>query len=426
MGAQTPFVSANSQTEAFSRRARHTRILVDASRDLTANPRPAPHQIEAYKELFYQLAGQLLPADRRLISTLLAQSAYTPRSVAIYLAQDSLDVAIPCLLYSPVLGELDLKEIARKMGPAYRDVILKRAVPPLQESSLESLHDGEKAEEAVQDLVENSAAKPAEQSQPPVEEATLSQDASPFGRRPYATSLIEEIREDADQGTARTQWLDGEEIVALASAGGRLGRQKPGQQEASSPLQTHQEDAARERPALGAKRFERLAPRETRHLVALARSQNKKAMARQMANLSGMETKAISTLLRKRSGDELAYLLKALNPGSPHDLKLLLMLAPRYGRTPQAYAGAKALLGELDTGICRMIFNQVGAAFAMPSLEPAIERGVTGDTEFAAAARFRREEIGQSIDGRSIAPRPQASAEGQQEFQNRPQHAAGA
>ena len=68
MGVQAPFVSANSETEAFSRRARHTRILVDATRDLTNNPRPSAQQIEAYKELFYQLADRLLPADRRLIS----------------------------------------------------------------------------------------------------------------------------------------------------------------------------------------------------------------------------------------------------------------------------------------------------------------------------------------------------------------------
>ena len=435
MGVQAPFVSANSETEAFSRRARHTRILVDATRDLTNNPRPSAQQIEAYKELFYQLADRLLPADRRLISALVARSAFTPRAVALYLAQDSLDVAIPCLLYSPVLGELDLKEIARKMGPAHGDVIAKRIVPPMQGSADEA----EAAEEppmAPETTVETVVAV-GEPTVPEANEISLQDTASleirlerssPFGRTPTEASLIEEASEDAIGGA---EWLNGEEIVALASSGGRLGRQKSNQHAQPDTGLASSESTAGERTSATAlqhreKHFSPLAMRDTRHLLALARSQNRKALSKKIAALSGLEDSTISALLRKTRGDEVVYLVKALNPGSPRDLKLLLMIAPRYGRTQDAYRNAKTLLGELDTGICRMIFNQVGATFDLPRLESFATPGAEADAEFARAARVRREEIGRSIDGRSVEARPVPNPAGQPAHGGRVMQPAGA
>ncbi|MEZ5880781.1 MAG: hypothetical protein R3D35_08985 [Nitratireductor sp.] len=438
MGVQAPFVSANSETEAFSRRARHTRILVDATRDLTNNPRPSAQQIEAYKELFYQLADRLLPADRRLISALVARSAFTPRAVALYLAQDSLDVAIPCLLYSPVLGELDLKEIARKMGPAHGDVIAKRIVPPMQGSADEA----EAAEEppmAPETTVETVVAA-GEPVVPEANEISLQDTASqairlerssPFGRTPTEASLIEEAAEDAIGEPGEAEWLNGEEIVALASSGGRLGRQKSNQHAQPDTGLASSESTAGERTAATAlqhreKHFSPLAMRDTRHLLALARNQNRKALSKKIAALSGLEDSTISALLRKTRGDEIAYLVKALNPGSPQDLKLLLMIAPRYGRTQDAYRSAKTLLGELDTGICRMIFNQVGATFDLPRLETIVTPGAEADAEFARAARVRREEIGRGIDGRSVEARPVPNPAGQPAHGGRVMQPAGA
>lgn len=437
MGIQAPFVSADSETVAFSRRARHTRILVDATRDLTNNPRPSAQQIEAYKELFYQLADRLLPADRRLISTLVARSAFTPRAVALYLAQDSLDVAIPCLLYSPVLGEMDLKEIARKMGRSHGDVIAKRITPPSQTVAQESEADAvaeplqevaaPQAENQAETLTETPAAPSGEQivleaaDAPPAEIVPyegIFERSKLFGRAPIQASLIEEapadtsgkaIEEDIGEAAIETEWLNGEEIVALASSGGRLGRQKPAHSEtpdsdtgAALPAESHE------------KHFETLPAGDTRHLLALARGRSHKALAKKISALSGLGSNAVSTLLRKTSGDETVYLIKALNPGNPHDLRLLLMLAPRHGRSRNAYRDAKALLDQLDTGICRMIFNQVGAEFPLPRLETIGYREAETDTEFTRAARFRREEIGRSLDGRSPAARPLPDLAGQE------------
>ena len=441
MGVQAPFVSADRDTETFSRRARHTRILVDASRDLTSNPRPSAKQIEAYKELFYQLADRLLPADRRLISTLVARSAFTPRAVALYLAQDSLDVAIPCLLYSPVLGEMDLREIARKMGRAHGDVIAKRILPLSQAATQNS--EADTALEPQQDV----AAPQAETQAEPLSEQAVAEaaDALPaeivpyegifernklFDRMPTQASLIEEATTDTASGTVEeavgeaateAEWLNGEEIVALASSGGRLGRQQ------TVRLETPGSDAATALPAEPReKQFESLPARDTRHLLALARSRHHKALTKEIGTLSGLNNHAVSALLRKRSGDEAVYLVKALNPGNPLDLRLLLMLAPHHGRSRAAYRNAKTLLDQLDTGICRMIFNQVGAEFALPRLETIGHRELEPDTEFARAARFRREEISRSPDGRSLAARPLPDFAGREALSNRTAQPAGA
>ena len=114
----------------LERRTRQTRILVDATRDFTAKERPSNRDITAYKEMFYQWIDRILPADRRLLSTLLARSVFTPRAVAIYLATDTLDIAIPFLLYSPVLNELDLRNISEKKGQRHADVIARRQARP--------------------------------------------------------------------------------------------------------------------------------------------------------------------------------------------------------------------------------------------------------------------------------------------------------
>jgi len=48
---------------------------------------------------------------------------------------------------------------------------------------------------------------------------------------------------------------------------------------------------------------------------------------------------------------------------SPHDIQMAMMAVPRIGRGIESYRHAKKTLGELDAGICRMIFNQIGARF---------------------------------------------------------------
>lgn len=307
-------------------RSSHARILIDASREFSLQKRPEKTDVDHYKELFYQFVDRLDKSDRRLISAMLARSAFTPRAVALYFAQDALEVAAPFLLFSPVLNDMDLRAIAGKCGKIYADVIKKRQLPmepftarKLDEAPLERL---EPASVATRQNV--SVTRPA------------------AGTNPH------------------------DEIVALAGIGGRLGRKAT----PNDPLPEHataipvspQSTMPDERPAEPSRVF-KLPKKEMRALLAAARMQHRQTFAKLVEELSGLESSTTLKLLSMQTGDEILYLIKALGVPSPHDIQMAMMATPRIGRGIESYRHAKKTLAELDPGICRMIFNEIGARF---------------------------------------------------------------
>ncbi len=81
------------------------RILTDATRQFSSITRPSLAEINAYKDMFYQLIGACDSACRRAIAASLASFAYTPTPIAVFLASDAAEVATPMLMFSPTLGE---------------------------------------------------------------------------------------------------------------------------------------------------------------------------------------------------------------------------------------------------------------------------------------------------------------------------------
>ncbi|MGB7286104.1 MAG: hypothetical protein WBC71_04150 [Salaquimonas sp.] len=309
----------SSHSRSIEHGKRTSRLLIDATRDFGNIKRPSSEQITQYKELFYQLIDQLCAPDRRMISAMLARLPFTPRAVALYFAQDQLDIAAPFLLFSQILGDLDLRAIAKKKGKSYAEIIKKRhtSLDAHTNAVLDKIISGE------QDIV--------------ISQAELKTVVSP----------IDSVEKP------QAKWLDGNEIVALASVGGRLGKGT------SEPLKRETVEVA---PVVRIE-IDTLPKTETRRLLSLARKQDLPAVSGYIKELSGLETDASLRLMKSKTGDELLYLVKALGLAAPHDMQLILMLAPRLGRSIESYQHAKMVLSELETGICRMIFNEIGARF---------------------------------------------------------------
>lgn len=333
---------------------RPARLLIDATRDFGNLRRPSGEQITQYKELFYQLVDKLNADQRRMVSAMLARLAFTPRAVALYFAQDKTEIAAPFLLFSTVLGDMDLRAIAKKKGKSHAAIIAKRQL------------ETDEFTQTTLDAVINA---------PEVPDLTQAEELP-------------------EQEVRKEKWLAGDEIVALAGVGGRLGRHGKAKPSRTSPP-----------PQKRSRLTQHLPARETRHLLSLARKRDFTGIADFVQELCDLEASATLRLLQAPAGQEVVYLIKALGMTSPHDIQFLLMACPTIGRRIEHYQETKKLLGELDGGICRMIFNEIGARFEIAG-HPAQHTtdSANGSGGFQEAARRRRESFETDSTRQPLSP----------------------
>lgn len=114
---------------ATEKSAERRRELLSSVADLFYAPTIDAHT-EAERQIFADVVGRLLKdvnvAARTGFSERVAPDARTPRDVALRLANDTIDVARPVLLYSPALSDGDLVSIAETRTIEHRLAISKR------------------------------------------------------------------------------------------------------------------------------------------------------------------------------------------------------------------------------------------------------------------------------------------------------------
>lgn len=373
--AVTTTTLVTAQSSSRHRQTRRARILVDATREFSRLTRPSAEEIAHYKELFYELAGHVPASDRRLVSAILARLVFTPRPIAIYLAQDEIEIAAPFLLFSPVLGERDLEAIGTKMGMRYRDIIARR---------------NSTGSNGAPEATRNPASDDDNVIETGRSTFLLHRDSlEPYSREPETSDFISTHPDDQKKP------LTGEEIVALASAGGKLGRRTHSVQDVQG---NHGENAANRVRSVSNPGCAGVSITETRKLLHFARTGDADAFALLVEEACGLDRASVRRLFRAKGGVEILYLIRALGIPRPHDLQIMLLVHPETGRSLEAYKQAKSLLGELDQGICRMIFNEIGARFVIPGRaettsiqrQPASPPSGAGISGFTEALRERR------------------------------------
>ena len=432
------------------RRTKSSSILLESTRQFCEKNRPTIEDISTYKAFFYQFIGTLPDTDKRQVAAILARNPFTPRPIGLYLAMDKLEVAAPFLLFSPILKELDLKAISRKMGEEYANVISRRKdgneILGVNQANLESstgvlnervayesdagkdevilnidpsdnaslitrpLSDAIKKttleldEEILLVSVASKATKletskdvaavvaetvaPKASTTNGLSATTHSKDKtngivnqhSTMNKSEYSGSLDMAVEEKDDT------WLSSEEIVALASVGGKLGKkQKLDVRNALNSSHKHNAAASSDRL---------LNKIEIATLIRQARALDHKGFSQTVSHVSGLSNEFILNIIHKKAGDQLLYLITALDIPSPKNLQLLLMLAPKHGRGIDVYMAAKKQFTELNIGICRMIFNEVGAKFEVPGApKPMRIEGKRQDENFNHSVKMRREHI---------------------------------
>lgn len=117
-------------------------LLAAAVAGFTSLTRPARYESQQFEDLALPLLETATPRARRQVSAILAQHDFAPRKLVLTLANDSIEVAAPLLLRSPILTTTDLMDITGQHGLSHARVIARRQpVDPMLLPLLENFDD---------------------------------------------------------------------------------------------------------------------------------------------------------------------------------------------------------------------------------------------------------------------------------------------
>jgi uncharacterized protein (DUF2336 family) len=347
------------------RARRKAAALVEATREHAGRQRPTRQQINAYRELFYNLVEFCSDAELRSIAANLGSCAYTPRQVALYLALQRIETAAPILLFSPVINEADIAMLARRLPAQHLRVLARR--DELSAISARALLRADRA--ATEEILLRN---PRLSANP--ELARLLQ------RMPEAQAAPER-QENSEAQAAGESAL--EEVLRVAGRGGRLGRKVAAQVRAAQSASPLEAGAA---------------------LLEAARGGGVAWLSEAIATISGIRETVSAGILGERAVEPSAVLLKGLGVRELPALRILLLVKPELGRDREAYHQAAVLYRNLDEAQCRAF------ADALPHDAPRNRAEAESQKSGlrAVVERMRRAEAGERDRGAGHQPAQQA------------------
>lgn len=333
--------------EPESENRRRASVLADATRQFCAIVRPAVADIEAYKELFYELIAYCDTAARRQLSASLAACSYTPRAAAIFLASDEIAVATPILLYSPALNEAHVARLAARLPLSHLLVLCRRG--DLSEESMRAFLDagGEQCRKQLENnpLARAVCAAIAGDRQAPPDPLSV--------QTPEATMNV------------RPMSLD-QRLLELAARGGRFARKE----------------------AVSARPIDQEIPFE-RKVVLAARAKGGTALFRLIADRSGCSAALVARLAKHEGASALAVLLKGLGLDGVTAMQTLLLACPEAGADRVRFRGLSAMYARLDPAESREFI----AMLAGLSRDAQTTAADWPAADYATAAQGRRAAI---------------------------------
>lgn len=315
---------AASDDFAANRRGSHD-VLVDAVDLYVRAPGHDKAEIRAFAALVDGLLDRASAAARRRVSIALAERPDTPPDVARRLATDSIEVAEPMILGSPVLTSTDLVEIMRR-GPEHVRCVTHRLdlAPDIAAVLVDTTVPGpDRAAIAPAARRRGEAATRAAPTPPPTvavePEATVSVPPPPMfavpvrptpPTTPAATTTSEPIAERTARRAAPAALRDGHGFLALDSAGRWRALQ-------SASLET----ATRTAPSRGT--IHEAGLLGDRLLTAIL-ADDPSFFADALTGALGLDRALIDAILAEPSGEVLAVVLIACGIGEIRATSLLL------------------------------------------------------------------------------------------------------
>ncbi len=303
--------------------------LLEFARAFSTKDRPNQVEINIFRDLFYSLVPKTSPEDLDAISSILASSSYTPRPVAMYFAMESLHIASPFLLFSPVLNNSDMIAIASNRPHTYADVIKRR------------------------DNISEPLAKHLDELKKPgdVEKQNIA----------VSSNINSTVKLDENKNVDLSS-----ELISLANKGGRLEHSK-------QPANT----------TIGLESFER-------DLLEKLRNSRTHDFKNSLAQKTGLSFNVISEFIGSDDIGKLASLYRALDIDPIISVRLLLMTSPILGRNKDVFAQVVDMFKKLDVMECQQQFIPMGARF---SVNTPREHSSVDKSHFAKLVAERRRSV---------------------------------
>lgn len=356
---------SNLQAAKYNK-GRPVKLLLEATHAFCRFERPNQTEIQIYKEFFYSLIDQITMLEKREISIVLARNHYTPRPVAIHLALGEVAGSTPMLLFSPVLKEVDLVAIAGKCPIAGIRVLARRdgltsrimkAIDAREDAiatrilHLETNH--------VSDVVQRiTANKDQKKALPKTEQVSTTDDPAPIRQQ--------------------------QELLDLASRGGRLGKNKS---EITTVFFSPSGGFAEE-------------------LTEAARNRDVDAFCLTVYREIFLDVKVVSDMLSDTNPEGLCKLLKAMKIPNSKAAQILLLLNKEIGASVKIFRSAMAGFDQLSVEKCQQEFFRSGAKFHMDgesfqvhATPPSISGMEPNNhaSKLESALRRRQEALGQQV-----------------------------
>ena len=281
-----------------------------------------------FQEAFYLLIGEAKSGTKQMMARSLARCTFTPRSIALYFALETLDVAEPMLLRSPVLGQLDFLQIIDVKGAEYAITIANR--PDIGPSVIRRL-------EEFDDRQIGATLK----GNPALENVTTKFSADELFEHIHQRHLAEENAAVADPDlTAQDETNLSSAESALMTAAARGGRLNS-IENISPPQQTYVNP------------FEFGAAMEQ-----MAKTKSHQGMAVLMQKRFGISLKTAHQVLADKSGDPLAVILKAADTPPAQANRILMLSQPSVGLSTHNATRAIHLYANLKQSSCQEAVDQ--------------------------------------------------------------------
>ncbi len=292
--------------------------------------------LEEYKEAFFGLVEKVSGATKQIICRSLADSSFTPQSIALHLAMEPLLISTPMLTRSTALGQLDMQQVINKKGVAYARILSSR--PDIGQSLVTRLRQLDD-EMVNQRLDRNEAIAPQTTGVPTM------QDQKP-------------IQQPQEHTGEESTFSAREKLMEAAARGGRL-----------------EQTTTQQAPSSNDEGYVRIADFGSALLTA-ATAGSGQGMAILMQKHASLSLETAYQVLEDDTGDTLAVLLKAsdIDPALANRIQMLTF--PSIGLSVQNAMRAIEFYKTLQTGSCQEAVAQwPKEEMLAPAHQPYLEEG---------------------------------------------------
>ncbi len=312
----------NTSTAANSEH--RARLLYDATIQFgTRQGRERVSGADQYKELFYSFIDDIDHKTKKLISSHLARNHNTPRSIAYYMALESIDVAAPFLLISKVFWERDFLQLIDKVGTSHLLIIARRSdITPRIAETLVARNN-----KLINQVLSKNPA--------------LGLNEYAGGMRTDQSRIIDDGAIGESIANPKTESPAGK-LLKLAQLAGK-------QKDRRNVEATNQTTAQEQQQSIGER------------LLKHAKSNDRSLVTREIAEHIGMEVDQVERIVMHENCQSFVVFLKGLELSQKETSQLLIMLNYSVAKNISQLNQCIETFDRLTISQCRDIMKNLGA-----------------------------------------------------------------